>query len=164
MNIICVYGSENHGKTKTLLELKKLCTEVDPINFKEVNVNGCGDVAGFYKYNNGKKDYYIILSTAGDSSNDQNFAFDFYKKVQGRYQVDSIIVAGRTTGQTWENVWNMAEILNVTPLFYQKSYVYNLCDFNLPDENNLYDNVNKSEAKNILDSIVCSLRLRGVER
>lgn len=156
MNIICVYGSQDHEKTKTLLELKKLCIEVDPTNFKEVNVNGYGDVAGFYKYNNVIKDYYIILSTAGDSSEEQNFAFDFYKKVQGKYPVDSIIVAGRTTGQTWENVTNMAKILNATPLFYQKSYVYNLCNFNLSKED-FHDRVNESEAKNILDNIVCSL-------
>lgn len=157
MNIICVYGSQNYGKTKALLELKKLCVEVDSTNFKEVNVNGCGDIAGFYKYNNGKKDYYIILSTAGDSSEEQNFAFDFYKKVQGIYQVDSIIVAGRASGQTWENVEKMAKNLNATPLFYQKSYVYNLCSFHLSDEGNFYKRVHKSEAKNILDNMVCSL-------
>lgn len=159
MRIVCVYGSTDRGKTSVLLALKNLAG-VSEIKCKNSKVYGL-DIAGLFEYQKDDRTYHFILSSGGDKSVAQDYAFAIYDEVKDAYDIDAIVVAGRTKGETSDNICTKATTLNVPVIFYEKAYIYPRYVVDLgktkKEIEDLYSILNKQEAQSILDNIICWL-------
>ncbi len=159
MRIVCVYGASDRGKTSVLLALKNL-DGVSEIKCKNSKVYDL-DIAGLFEYQKDDRTYHFILSTGGDNSVAQDYAFAIYEEVKDSYDIDAIVVAGRTKGETSDNICTKATAFNVPVIFYEKAYIYPWYVVDLgktkKEIEDFYSILNKQEAQSILDNIICWL-------